>query len=215
MLLHLLALLACAERAGTVRTALPSEGRGPAAIDPAVPAFETGMMDHATVAGWSADGKEVGYCVDAMVRRCAFVALDGTEETLTDRANPDAEPDPARVAAIDARLAARGYGTVPGAWAYADTLVLTWTVTPGVPDASDALLEAGARLRAGGRPVMPVNLSEPGFDRIHVEFLGLSPDGEHVGVVSHAFRGEYSDTFRVAIVPTSTLVYGAFSAGRG
>ncbi len=206
-------LLACAERIGTVRTAEPSDGRGPAVVDPPIPAFELGMMDHVTVAGWSADGAELGWCADGMVRRCVFRALDGTETTLQDRPGPDVDPDPAFDAAMDARLAARGYGTVAGTWPYRDTLALTWAVAPGEPDVRDAVLQAGAKL-VGGRPVYPATLSEPGFDRIHLEFLGLSPDGSHVGVISHAFRGEYSDTFRIVIVPISTVVHGAFSAGK-
>ena len=54
----LLLLAACAGRAATVRTSQPSDSRGPATVDPAVPAFEMGMMDHVTLAGWSADGAE-------------------------------------------------------------------------------------------------------------------------------------------------------------
>lgn len=211
----LLALLfACAERVGTVRTAEPSSGRGPAVVDPEIPAFEMGMMDHAYLVGWSADSREVGWCVDAMVRRCGFRTVDGVEETLQDRPSPELEaPDPAMAAAIEARLAARGYGTVRGVWDHAETVVLTWRVTPGAEGGPDALLEAGARLAANGRPVYPIRLSEPAFDRIHAEFVGLSPDGRYVGVVSHAFRGEYSDTFRIAIVPAQSVVYAAFASG--
>ena len=68
-------------------------------------------------------------------------------------------------------------------------------------------------IREGGRGAFPTTLSEPGFDRIHLEYLGLSPDGSAVGVVSHAFRGEFSDTFRIAVVPTQQVVYAAFAAG--
>jgi hypothetical protein len=210
----LLLLFACAERAGTVRTSLPSEGRGPATVNPAVPPFELGMMDHVYVVGWSKDSREVGWCMDGMVRRCGFRTVDGAEATLRDRPSPEFDaPDPAMAAAIDARLAANGYGTVRGVWDYAETVALTWRVTPGAEGGPDALLEAGARLAANGRPVYPVSLSEPSFDRIHLEFIGLSPDGKHVGVVSHAFRGEYSDTFRIAIVPAQSLVYAAFAGG--
>jgi hypothetical protein len=44
--------------------------------------------------------------------------------------------------------------------------------------------------------------------------MGISPDGTRVAVLSHAFLGEYSDTFRVVVSPTQPLVYGAYSHGR-
>ena len=210
-----LLLAACAGRAATVRTSQPSDSRGPATVDPAIPAFEMGMMDHVTLAGWSADGAEFGYCTDAMVRRCVFQRLDGTVETLVDRASPDVDaPDAALAAAIDARIAAGAHGSVPGTWPHADAVVLTWAVTPGEPEVRDAVLTAGARLRGSTRGSLSLTLTEPGFDRIHLEYMGLSPDGTRVAVLSHAFLGEYSDTFRVVVSPTQPLVYGAYSHGR-
>src|SRR5690348_5023301 len=45
-------------------SSMPSSGApGPAVLEPPLPPFERGMMDHVERAGWSPDGSEFGYCV--------------------------------------------------------------------------------------------------------------------------------------------------------
>jgi hypothetical protein len=95
-------------------------------------------------------------------------------------------------------------------WKYAD-IELTWSVTRG---RQEPLPPAPGVLRVGGRltgeaPVFHVSLSDAsagGYrDRIHPETISLSPDGEYLGVIAHAFAGEYSDSFPMVVVPVGEL----------
>ena len=46
---------------------------------------------------------------------------------------------------------------------------------------------------------------------IHAEAIAVSPDGKYLGVVSHAYAGEFSDTFRVRILGTGLVAGQAFN----
>jgi hypothetical protein len=191
------------------------EAPAPAMLVPPIPPFERGMMDHAEVFGWSRDGPALGYCftnggVDILW--CELVTRDNHHERFDDGpATIKGSIDPARRAAVGARLGRLGL-SIPQApvWRYTD-IELTWMVTPGrqapLPPVP-GVLRVGGRLK-GEAPVFHVALSDTSaggyHDRIHPEAISLSPDGEYLGIIAHAFAGEYSDSFPTAVVPVTEL----------
>src|ERR1700722_10597957 len=195
---------------------LPNFGSAaPAVIVPGVPPLERGMMDHAETFGWSRDGSSLGYCFNnggVEILWCELVTRDGQRERFDDGSiTTKGSVDPARRAANTARLAKLGLA-VPRSpsWAYGD-IEVTWAVTPG---RQEPLPPIPGVLRVGGRvkgesPVFHVMLSDTSLggyhDRIHPEMLSLSSDGEYLGVIAHAYAGEYSDSFPTALVPVGEL----------
>jgi hypothetical protein len=195
---------------------LPNFGSAaPAVVVPGVPPFERGMMDHAETFGWSRDGSSLGYCFNnggVEILWCELVTRDGQRERFDDGSiTTKGSVDPARRAANTARLAKLGLA-VPRSpsWAYGD-IEVTWAVTPG---RQEPLPPIPGVLRVGGRvkgesPVFHVTLSDTSLggyhDRIHPEMLSLSSDGEYLGVIAHAYAGEYSDSFPTALVPVGEL----------
>jgi hypothetical protein len=173
------------------------------------------MMDHAETFGWSRDGSNVGYCFNnggVEILFCELVSREGQHERFDDGSTTTkGSVDPARRAANTARLAKIGLAVPPPpAWPYSD-IELTWAVTPG---RQEPLPPVPGVLRVGGRikgesPVFHVVLSDASLggyhDRIHPEMVSLSSDGEYLGVIAHAYAGEYSDSFPTAVVPIGEL----------
>jgi hypothetical protein len=77
-----------------------------------------------------------------------------------------------------------------------------------------AVLKVGARVD-GEAPSYPIALSEPGnngsYFTIHPELVAISPDGLHLAVLAHAFAGEFSDSFLVAVHDTRQLARSAYN----
>jgi len=184
----------------------PAAGRRPAtpalagavAIVPALPPLEKGMMDHAHVRGWSKDGSEIGWCSTSGMSggtSCAFLGPGGKVETLSDFDPGKGAAVPKRTKAIEARAAARGYGAAAADWPWGADLVLVWSAAGA---ADTPTLKVGARARDGRDPAWVVAIkAPPDFAEIHPEVIAVSPDGARLGVVSHAFGGEGSDTFAI------------------
>jgi hypothetical protein len=190
----------------------PSFGApAPATIVPPVPLFERGMMDHAETFGWSRDGSSIGYCFDdggVEILWCELVTRGGQHERFDDGSRTQkGSVDPTRRAANTARLAKIALAVPRSpAWPYTD-ITLTWAVTlgrqePGPP--VPGVLRVGGHMK-GESPIFHVALSDASaggyHDRIHPEMISLSPDGEYLGVIAHAFAGEYQDSFPTAVVP--------------
>jgi hypothetical protein len=190
---------------------------GPVDVAPALPALKTpdGMMDHATIVGWSTDGSELGYCAPAGGvggTTCVFRHTDGKEERVTDFDEKTGEPSPARAKALADRVKAKGYGTGRVPWAFASDLAITWKVLKADERAT---LKVGARLKAAPAAVVyPISIEcDDWMDwcDIHPEAIALSPDGRWLGVVSHAYAGEYSDTFHIRVIDVSVLAGRAYN----
>ncbi|MEO6418729.1 MAG: hypothetical protein ABIP39_04950 [Polyangiaceae bacterium] len=201
--------------AGPDASAIDFGPKGPLDVVPKIPPLEKGMMDHAFAVGWATSGQTLGQCHQGMVVECDFLALDGKKETAG--LLPD---DPARAQkekALRARAAAMGLGTAHGEWAFARDLEVTWQVVLGSQDTKPpvpGVLKVGARVR-GKKASFSITLSETStgyHDRIHPEAIALSPDGTYLGVVAHAYSGEYGDTFPMAIVPVARLAAQAYAA---
>jgi hypothetical protein len=114
---------------------------------------------------------------------------------------------PKRTKAIAARAAERGYGAAAADWPWGADLALVWTAATG---ADAPTLKVGARLRDGRDPAWVISIkAPPDFEEIHPEVIAVSPDGARLGVVSHAFGGEGSDTF---VIKTAALAEAAARA---
>ncbi len=190
-------------------------------VVPPVPVPERGKdsMDHAFVAGWSKDGAEFGYCMTdggLGATRCQLMKPDGKLEQLTDRAQAQGEDiDPALTKSIKARIRERGYGVSAPEWPYAGDLVIAWAVKkPAAPDKPPSL-EVGARLRNATSLTPTMVLTPPpvpgATPEVHPEVIALSPDGKYLGVVSHAFHGEFTDRFEVKVAPTALVAGQAYN----
>lgn len=194
----------------------PSFGElGPVVIDPPLPPLEHGMMDHSDRLGWTADSKEFGYCMvggGLGDTRCGFMSPDGRLETLSDHERGQEELDPKKTAALDARIAR--HAVRPARWRYAKDLVITWEASDGSPepDGPAPELRVGARVRGVTRAAFPVRLRGPqGYATIHAEAVLVSPDGEHLGVLAHAFVGEFSDRFEMRIASVHEVASQAYN----
>ncbi len=185
-----------------------------------MPKAVTGMMDHALAVGWSKDGAEFGFCVTdggLGATRCEFVKPDGKREKLSDRAPRGEDIDPALTKAIQARIQQRGYVVTSPAWPYARDLVIAWTSTKPTPQAEKSpYIEVGARLRNASAPTASLVLRPPSIEKfhefeIHPEAIALSPNGRFLGVVSHSFWGEFTDTFQVEVIPSGQLAGEAYN----
>lgn len=189
----------------------------PATLSPELPPFEQSMMDHMTTYGWSADGASFGGCsvyggTDGDV--CTFRSPSGAIETF---GNVDAKTgtiDPKKAAALDAKVAAMKLSRALGRTRFPD-VELTWKSVLGDADVSPPKpghLLVGARVK-GEPTVWPIDLSAGGYHRdVHPELIALSPDGAFLGVIGHAFAGEFSDTFPEAVVPMGAVAAKAYRA---
>lgn len=190
----------------------PDFGPGPVAIVPAVPAFEHGMMDHATRYGWSHDNKWFGYCATNGGRgdtRCDFhSATPGPRLLFSDWNDIRDEEDPAKRAAMEKRLAAMDVRAKSDAWAFARDLELTWDTPDG------ATLRVGARVR-GEPPSFPIVLRDTSKfaseGSVHPEVIAVSPDGTMLGAIGHAFHGEFSDRMLVGLLPVIRVAAHAYN----
>ena len=192
---------------------------GRVVIAPKVPPFEIGMMDHAGVYGWSKDGAFFGYCqTDGGLgaTHCGLWPRAGKPELFDDVNAAQNDFDAKKTADIDARLKVLALSSGPVSWAFARDVELTWIVIDGDAGATPPRLgelKVGARVK-GEKPSYAVALSEnamPYFDRIHPEVIALSPDGQMLGVIAHAFAGEFSDRFEVALIPAAKLAAQAYN----
>jgi hypothetical protein len=178
------------------------------------------MMDHAFAVGWSADGRLFGYCWTSGgsgASACELVSRDGAREELTsydakkgvDEGRDEALRERARALGLahrDEDTGRFGGGPRGGASTFGGELDIVWSTQP----APRAALRLGARVHDGSTSYA-LTVAHPGEDwELHPEVIAVSPDGEWIGVVLHAFRGEFSDHFRVAVAPVATLAAQAF-----
>ncbi len=181
-----------------------------APIVPLVPAFETGMMDHARFFGFSDDGLTLGYCGvfgGKPIVRCGLSTNAKPVVEDHDDGTPQAN-------AMVARAKALGIGNKRDVrWSY-DDLEITWTVTLGDQTLSipkPGSLRAGLR-KKGESASYALELSgTPYLDRWHPEFIGLSPDGATLGAIGHGFGGEYSDTFVIKTIAVNVAAGRAYN----
>ncbi len=177
-------------------------------------------MDHAFAVGWSKDGAEFGYCsTDGGLgaTRCQFMTPEGKLEKLSDRAPQGEDVDPALTKAIKERVQKRGYAVTASEWPYASDLLIAWNVQKPTPvDKKSPYLEVGARLRNSSQSTATLVLRTPAdkqihWYEIHPEAIALSPDGKYLGVVTHSFAMEFSDTFEVKVVPSGVVAGEAYN----
>jgi len=208
---------------GTHRESEPAPDFGPpdvAAMEPLVPPFERGMMDHADRFGFVTDSKEFGYCMTdggAGATRCGFLDASGRLTTLSDFKPGTEEPDPQVTAALGRRMA---QVAPSGRWRFARDLVLVWqaagvrdpgNLAPGV--VATPVLRVGARVRTAATAVLPIEIeARPDAYTIHPEAIVVSPDGTTIAVLSHDFAGEFSDRFEVRSIPAAVLARDAYTA---
>lgn len=189
-------------------------------ISPKVPPFVFGMMDHAQAFGWSKDGRvfglsqlSVGYGATA----CELYTRDGKlDEYFDDVDAAKAGTDPKKTKANEARIKALGLNVAAVPWRFARDVELTWTIVKGDAMATPprpGVLRVGARVH--GEPISwVIALSErsTGYhEEIHPEAIALSPDGEVLGVIAHAFGGEFSDRMLVELSPAARLASHAYN----
>jgi len=215
-------LVACTTAARPDAEPLPDFGpRGVAEVDPPVPPFVMGMMDHADRFGFSADSHEFGYCMTdggAGATRCAFIDDSGRLTTASDFAPAAGEPEPRLTDALARHIALDQ--APPGAWRYARDLVLVWQVTGSRNPADSArgdgpppALRVGARVRAAAAAALPIVIdARRDAYTIHPEAIVVSPDGASLAVLSHDFGGEFSDHFELRSIPAATLAHAAYDA---
>ena len=174
---------------------------GPVTIKPAIPAFEMGMMDHATVLGWSTDSSEFGYCNTSGGsggQTCFFERTSGAIDKMSDFNLGKGEIDPAKSGAIASRAKTKGYGASGKSWPFGGDITLRWQTVSGTVQA----IMVGGEL-AGEAPIFPITSPAPKDAGVHVETIAVSPDGKFVGVVSHSFAGEFSDSFDVQVMSST------------
>jgi hypothetical protein len=222
-LLLALALIACRRDDPPTAKADPMDARPvlrtPATIAPAIPPLVTGMMDHADVFGWSADGSVFGVCqTDGGMgaRHCQLVPRTGAPERIDDIDPKTHDLDPARTAALHARVDRLALAVRPAEWTFGD-LEITWTVVDGEAMAAPrrGVLRVGGRAR-GRLPAYVIELtgSSEFHSAIHPEAIAVSPDGKMLGVVAHAFGGEFSDEMVVSVIPVERVYDAAIKAPR-
>jgi hypothetical protein len=220
----LLVLAACTTAARREPEPAPDFGPpGVASVEPPVPPFERGMMDHADRFGFVADPVEFGYCMTdggAGATRCGFLDASGRLRTLSDFAPGTEEPDAQVTAALGRRIARV---VPPGPWRFARDLVLVWQVT-GARDPSEPapgvrpppVLRVGARVRTATAATLPIVIeARPEAYTIHPEAIVVSPEGTTLAVLSHDFGGEFSDRFEVRSIPAAALARDAYTAAAG
>jgi hypothetical protein len=196
----------------------PSFGEpGPVSVEPQVPGFEHGMMDHATRFGWTADSKEFGYCmVDGGLgsTRCAFLNAAGKLEEARDHVRGNETLDPAKTRLLEARIAR--HDVREARWRFARDLVVTWESTAlklGATTAKKPVrLRVGARVRGARKASLPLDLRGTGHaETIHPEAILVSPDGRRLAALSHDFGGEFSDHFELRAIDTGELAAQAYN----
>lgn len=214
----LLALVGCtrvdeaAVRKDPASTPPPAE-LYPVVISPKLPALEKGMMDHADVFGWSRDGDVFGFCqTDGGMgaRHCTLHSSSGAE-SFDDIDPATHEIDPAKTAAIAKRM--RDLALAPTSPKWPHKLEVVWKAkeadlmhsAPGAP-----VLRVGVRA-SGKEAVYPITLAGlPGIHgSIHPEIIAVSPDGAMLGVVAHAYGGEFTDRLMVKVMPVSKVLAAA------
>ncbi len=216
--LVLLALVGCTrvDEAAVRRdpaSAPPPAELYPVVITPSLPALEQGMMDHADVFGWSRDGAVFGFCqTDGGMgaRHCTLHSSSGAE-SLDDVDPATHEIDPAKTAAIAARMKDLALGPTAPKWRHQVEVV--WKTSdadlmhsaPGAP-----VLHVGVRA-PGKEAVYPITLAGlPGIHgSVHPEIIAVSPDGTMLGVVAHAYGGEFTDRLMVKVMPISKVLAAA------
>jgi hypothetical protein len=204
------------------RPAVSFGAPGIAALEPPLPPFERGMMDHVSRAGWAADGSEFGYCAlngGSGETRCTFSKPNGTVTRLSDFERTDGEPDAGTTAELTRKIS--GYVVRPAAWPYARDLVLTWEVLGArSPTRAESgphpapVLRVGARVRTSKQAAWPIRITAREDDyTIHPEAIALSPDARELAVLGHQFGGEFSDHFELRFCETRTLASQAYNVG--
>ena len=189
----------------------------------------TCLPDPAEHAGFTKDGAELGYCMHGMNTRCELVDHAGHTRKLTSTKEADSPAtDPAKEKEIgawvkEAGLPALGKGNcvlhppkLAGTWAYPDIVVNVAHVESsfkGERLVSQPLVRIGGAVGSDA-PVHPITYAPPRlpmpegevpFNTTEVNALALSPDGTELGVVIHAYCGEWCDRFQVVRMPVGRL----------
>jgi len=191
-------------------------------LEPPLPPFERGMMDHAHHAGWAPDGSDFGYCVrsgGSGETKCTFSQANGKTTRLSDFDRDAGEPDAGVTAELERKLS--GYVSRAPSWPYARDLQLTWEVLGAhsptgaeSPRREPPVLRVGARVRGTKEAAWPIRIvaREPAYT-IHAEAIELSPDARELAVLSHDFAGEFSDHFELRFYATAALASQAYNVG--
>ena len=223
--LAIAAAAGCRRSSAGVVTLVPSSAPvnfgapGIAALEPPLPPFEQGMMDHSHRAGWAADGSEFGYCVQSGGSggtTCTFSTISGKVMRLSDFDRSSGEPDAGVTAELERRISL--YAVRGEAWPYARDVVLTWEVlgahAPAGAESKPApVLRVGARLRTAKEAAWPIRITAREFAyTIHPEAIALSAGGRALAVLSHEFAGEFSDHFELRFIETRKLASQAYNA---
>jgi hypothetical protein len=164
--------------------------------------------------GWSKSGDEFGYCTGSggdTCTVCQFLDRSGSLVDHTDCADGSKTPDAAKTKEIHDMISDRGYAIPDSQWNFKEVAIV-WDVVPG-----DAAKHKATRLRVGGRvevrvPVYSVNVSEEAFHQIWPEAIALSPEGDRIGILGHAYAAEGQlEAFQIHIVETGKLASQAYN----
>lgn len=174
---------------------------------PGIPEFTFGLMDHAHDFGWSADGSEFGYCSTSSgsaATTCEFVRLDGTRSRFSTYSAEEGS-DTALYDELQRLLAKKGIALRPATWAFPE-VVISW-------QEHSTKDRASLWVTAAVGDAAPVYLATPvheNFYTTHPDAFALSPDGETLAILTHAFAGEFSDTFALTLAPVRSAVSRAY-----
>lgn len=187
---------------------------GPMKLEPTMPNLEEKPGSRPYVAGWSKSGEEFGYCTGEggqSCTTCEFLDRAGNMQLMTDCEGETKTPDPAKTKEIEEHVA-KGEFSIPDVkWKFAEVAIV-WDVLGGKPEERVA-----ARLRVGGQvdnrvPVYSINIAEDGYATIWPEVVALDPEGERVGVVSHAHAQEGGlESFQVRILEVEQVASQAYN----
>jgi hypothetical protein len=198
------------------------DGRLPAANTSLIDESDGTPMEHSTDFGWSRDGSRFGWCVPdggASCSTCTLVGVDGKAQTWV--RGPEC-PRRSQAEQIDAAWREHGIGgaPIPTTWKFGRDLTIVWKEVDG-KEAEDGAVKRRARVRVGAKvadekPAYFLDYDEPEMHEwaagcyIFPEVVLPSPDGLHLAVLTHAFAGEFSDTFRVHFEKTDDFAFAAY-----
>lgn len=164
---------------------------------------------HASTIGWTADGSHFGFCGafgEGMAEvRCFEAGVDGT------------------IRSVD-QISRKAHSRAPAErnspiWPYGGMLHLTWDVQPpaylehGPPHLAATFVLSGGALGESSTYVLDRLIPSPDNPdvEVHVDAIIPSPDGSSLGVVVHAYSGEWSDTYHLRTWSTDDLASRTFS----
>jgi hypothetical protein len=196
------------------------DGRLPAANMALVTEDLGTMMDPAFDFGWSRDGKSFGWCRSAggNCPSCVIAYVEGGSRSW-EHTCPKTRDGKAMASA----WAEHGFGQVPipATWKFGRDVTIVWKYVSGRegPTADDPVrlskLRIGAKVGDAKR-VLFLEYEEPEMRDMWAaydffpEVVLPAPDGEHLGVLTHAYAGEHTDTFRMHFERTDDFAFAAY-----